>query len=360
MPSQQEVRWSELKVGVLVLLALITLTVLILLMSGSVGGIFTPKIVLRSYFENAAGVKVGAPVNLDGVAIGAVTAVQVVPDPSRKLTPVEVMMKVSSKFRPGLHKDSQTSLSTVGVLGDTVVDINSKLATGPLVQNGDELPTTETPSLQDVIKASQGTIEQVNVILAKLNTIADTLVNGKGSIGLLLNDPSLYNRANATVSELQGVIDDIAKGKGSVGKLVSSDDLYNKLNDTASRLDNISKEIDSGQGSVGKLLKDPTLYNNANQAIASVNNLMTEANQGKGALGLLTKNQQFADRLNDTITKLNDLVTQIDTGNGTVAQLVRNPSIYNNADQMLTETRTLITSIRENPKKYLTFHVKVF
>ena len=37
-----------------------------------------------------------------------------------------------------------------------------------------------------------------------------------------------------------------------------------------------------------------------------------------------------------------------------------NPSLYNNADAMLTESRNLVTQIRENPKKYLTFRVKIF
>ena len=55
MPSQQEVQWSQLKVGVLVIVALVALTALIFLMSGSTGGIFAGKITLRSYFENAQG-----------------------------------------------------------------------------------------------------------------------------------------------------------------------------------------------------------------------------------------------------------------------------------------------------------------
>ena len=72
MPSQQEVQWSQLKVGVLVLVALAVLIGLIFLMSGNTGGIFTGKITVRSYFENSAGLKVGAPVNLEGVTIGNV------------------------------------------------------------------------------------------------------------------------------------------------------------------------------------------------------------------------------------------------------------------------------------------------
>ena len=77
----------------------------------------------------------------------------------------------------------------MGVLGDTVVDINSQVATGPPMQDGDELKTLETPTIQDVVKASQGTIESLNVILAKLNTVVDNLQSGKGSIGQLINDP---------------------------------------------------------------------------------------------------------------------------------------------------------------------------
>ena len=133
MPSQQEVQWSQLKVGVLVIVALAALTALVFLMSGSTGGIFTGKIKLRSYFENAAGIKVGAPVNLEGYTIGNVTAIGIVP--ARKLTPVEVTMKIGSKYRDAVHTDSTSSLETIGVLGDTVVDINSKTATGPPVQN---------------------------------------------------------------------------------------------------------------------------------------------------------------------------------------------------------------------------------
>ena len=79
MPSQQEVQWSQLKVGVLVIVALAALTALIFLMSGTTGGIFTGKITLRSYFENSAGLKVGAPVNLEGVTIGNVTRLKSCP-----------------------------------------------------------------------------------------------------------------------------------------------------------------------------------------------------------------------------------------------------------------------------------------
>ena len=83
-----------------------------------------------------------------------------------------------------------------------MVDINSQVAHGEPLRDGDEVHTLETPSITDVVKASQGTIEQLNVILAKMNTVVDNLQAGKGSVGQLINNPDLYNKANPTVDEL--------------------------------------------------------------------------------------------------------------------------------------------------------------
>jgi phospholipid/cholesterol/gamma-HCH transport system substrate-binding protein len=358
VPSQQEVQWSQLKVGVLVIVALAALSALVFLMSGSTGGIFSRKITLRSYFENSAGLKNGAPVNLEGVTIGTVTDIKIVP--ARKLTPVEVTMKIGSRYRDAVHTDSTSSLETIGVLGDTVVDINSKTATGPAVQNNAELKTNETPNLSDVIKSSQGTIEQLNTILAKVDHLADSLNSTKGSIGELINNPDLYNKAVATLNQLSQLVDTVANGKGSIGKLVADDTLYNHVNDTVARLDKISTELDQGKGTLGKLLKDETLANNLNQTVANADKLLADVNAGKGGLGMIAKDPQFAAKLRDTIDKLDSILNRADSGEGTIGQLVRNPSLYNNLDQSLTETRGLIAAIRENPKKYLTFHVKIF
>ena len=139
MPSQQEVKWSQLKVGVIVLVSVVILTTLLFLMTSSPGWVSsTHKLTVSTYFENSAGLKVGAAVNLQGVTVGTVKSVTVTTAPERKLTPVQVVMKIDSKYQASLHKDSTAALTTVGVLGDTVVDINSQVATGPPLQDGDE------------------------------------------------------------------------------------------------------------------------------------------------------------------------------------------------------------------------------
>jgi phospholipid/cholesterol/gamma-HCH transport system substrate-binding protein len=350
MPSQKQLHWSELRVGITVVVAAITLAVLIFLMT-SAQGLFTRKLQFRVYFDNAEGLRNGAPVRLQGVDVGNVTRVRVVPE--HMPLPVEVTLKVSSRYEDAIHKDSVASLATAGVLGETFVDIDSLHATGPKAQDNDELKAENAPGISDVVRASNTTLQNVNKIV-------DAIQQGKGSIGKFIYDPSLFNKLNDTVTEAQGMVKEVRRGHGTIGKLISDDELYKKLNATVEKLNKIVDAIDRGEGTAGKLIKDPSLYNNANQTVAKVNALMDDVNAGKGALGKFAKDEEFARKLDNTMTRLSNLATKLDQGEGTAGKLFKDPSLYNNADQMLVETRNLVKAIRENPKKYLTIHFKLF
>ncbi len=357
LPSQKQLKWSQLRVGLTVLFASVTLAVLIFLMSGTTG-LFTHKITLLSYFDNAQGLRNGAPVRLAGVDIGNVTGVHVVQH--RPGTPVEIIMRVNTKYIFNIRKDSRTSLSTAGVLGETFIDIDSAQATGPEARNGDTLPTRDTPDIQDVVRASQGTLQNLDALLKRTDRILAFVESGQGSIGKLIYDPLLYNRFADTVNEFKGIVDQIRNGQGSLGKLVSNDEAYNKAMAAVDKLNLIIDDMQQGKGSAGKFLKDPGLYNNANETIANVKKLTDDINAGKGTLGKLTKDEALAQKLDNTITKLSSLTDRLEAGEGTAGKLFKDPTLYNDLDQTLLETRQLVKSIRENPKKYLTFKVKVF
>jgi phospholipid/cholesterol/gamma-HCH transport system substrate-binding protein len=327
MPSQQEVKWSQLKVGIIVMISVLLLCALLFLMTSTSGmGVFTKKLVVTTYFQNSGGLKTGAPVELEGVTIGEVTHVVIVTDPARKLTPVKLVMKLDPRYHSDLRKDSLASLATIGVLGDTVVDISSETATGPELQTGDELKTVNAPNLQDVVKASQGTIESVNLILAKLDKIAA----------------------------------DLNSGKGSAGKLLRDDALYDHLNDTAAKLDKIATQLSGGKGSAGKLLTDDQLYDNLNGTLAHANSLLAEADAGKGSLGILIKDPAFANKLTATVDKLDLLLGNVNSGKGTLGKLATDDAAYTNLNKLLTSSTDLVTAIRADPKKYLTIHMRIF
>jgi phospholipid/cholesterol/gamma-HCH transport system substrate-binding protein len=356
LPSQKQLKWSQLRVGLTVLFASVTLGVLIFVMSGT-GGWFTSKIELRSYFDNAGGLREGAPVRLAGVDIGNVTKVRIVGKP---MTPVEVTMKVNTKYSFNLRKDSVTLLSTAGILGETFVDIDSSAAKGPAATDGDTLAARDQPDIQDVVRASQGTLQNMDSLLKRVDRIVAFIESGQGSIGKVIYSPALYDQLNATVVEFKGLMDEIQSGKGSLGPLLTSDEAYKKVIAAIDKVNTLVDELQQGKGTAGKLLKDPELYNNANKTIANVRQLTDDINAGKGAMGKMTHDQEFADRLQTLVNNLAALSDRLEKGEGSAGMLFKDPALYNNSNQLLVEARDLVKAMRQDPKKYLTIHVKIF
>lgn len=338
--------------------AMAVLIGLIFLMSGSGGGLFARKLRLRAYFENAAGLKDGAPVTLEGVTIGNVIHVHIVPE--RKPKSVEVTMQVGQEYLGALHKTTTASIAQAGVLGDSYVDLSSAHATGPPPEDNAELKASSAPSIQDVIRTSNDSIVEVQTLMLKIGTLVDTLNSKKGSLGMLINDHALADKITTMATDLGTITNAIARGKGSLGKLVNDDSFYERANSAIDRLDKIVTGLDQGQGSMGKLLKDDKFYNNLNAAVANTNQLVAEVNAGKGALGKIAKDPEFAAKLDDTVTRLDSILKSVDEGKGTLGQLLQNRSLYDHADQTMDQTQQLVKSIRDDPKKYLVIRLKLF
>jgi phospholipid/cholesterol/gamma-HCH transport system substrate-binding protein len=358
VPSRKEIQWSQLRVGALVLVAVAVLVGLIFLMSGSTGGVFAPKLKLRSYFANASGLKDGAPVTLEGVTIGNVQHIRVVPE--RNPTPVEVTMRIGEAYLRDLHANSTTAIAQAGVLGDSYVDIDSTHASGPPPQNNAELLATQSPNIQTVISSSQDSIQEISVLIRKVEILMDSINSRKGTLGELINDPAYYAKVSRITDHLEKITGEISEGQGTIGKLINDDTLYARANSAIDNVNRITASLDQGQGTVGKLLKDDTLYNNLNTTVSSANTLIAEINAGKGSLGKLAKDPAFAQKLDDTITRLDSILTTVDEGKGTIGQLVRNRSLYDHVDETMDQAQQLVKAIRQDPKKYFIIRLKLF
>ncbi|WP_216593201.1 hypothetical protein [Sediminibacterium salmoneum] len=74
-----------------------------------------------------------------------------------------------------------------------------------------------TQTLGNVAKASDnlakadlaGSINQLKTAVANLNTVVDKINSDKGSMGKLLNDPTLYNNLNNTIKSANILVDDL-------------------------------------------------------------------------------------------------------------------------------------------------------
>ena len=174
------------------------------------------------------------------------------------------------------------------------------------------------PDFNEVVRSSQSTLQNMDALLKRADRILAFAESGKGSLGKLIYDPTLYDRFSQTVAELKAVVDEIAKGQGSLGQLINSNDAYNKFVATLDKMNAVVDDLQQGKGTAGKFLKDPSLYNNANDTIANLKKVSEDINAGKGTAGRLLKDEELAkeDRHDDDQACGADQQTRSGPGDG--------------------------------------------
>jgi ABC-type transporter Mla subunit MlaD len=101
----------------------------------------THRISLTTYFRSGEGLQSKAPVRVDGVELGSVTSVRVRPELGER--PVEVVMVIATSYDLAIPSDSPVFLTTGGLLGSTLVDIDTRHAQGVRIGNNGVLPSSE-------------------------------------------------------------------------------------------------------------------------------------------------------------------------------------------------------------------------
>ena len=120
-----------------------------------------------------------------------------------------------------------------------------------------------------MVRASQARCKTLDTLVKRLDNILTFIQSGQGSIGKVIYDPQLFDRANAMLIQLQQIVAQAQHStNGSIGKLLNSDELYNKADLAVDNLNKTIDQINSGNGTIGKFIKDPALYDNANQTMA--------------------------------------------------------------------------------------------
>ncbi|MGH9535523.1 MAG: MlaD family protein [Terriglobales bacterium] len=358
MPSRAELKWSQVKVGLVVAIAIAILLVIIFLMTGKAA--FAGKLHIATYVNDAAGLQRGALVNLAGVSIGSVTSVRLAPNPPDPLKPVRVDMAVARDAKAWLRQDSVAELGAVNPLGGAMVNIHRGTLNSPAAVDGTVLRSATATGISQLLITSHTLLQNANDIIERLGALMDQIQSGQGSIGKLLYSEELYDRFNVIAKNVERLTAAINARQGTVGELVYDRAFYAKLNTTLDRLNDTLNRIQHGPGTVAKLINDPSLYNHTDQLVQGLKRTTAQINSGHGAIGVLLRDRQTALHLRDTVKNLDGLLAGLQAGRGTAGQLVTNPALYHHMDSLTTQMRALIKAFRKHPKKYLTIQLKLF
>lgn len=346
MPRTRSLAWAELKIGMVTTFAL-SMTAILIFAVGGTSGFFWQKYPLKVVFMNVAGIKAGSPVRVAGVEVGTVERVQF------SGAGVEVWFTVADDMRPLVTDRSVASIGSISLLGEGSVDITAAPDGTPLrdwqyvragIAEGSIAQLTSEAS--DSIVAAKGLVEDLR--------------KGRGTVGRLFTDDSLYREFDGFMRAAERVTRSIAEGKGSLGQLAQNPSFYNELQQAVANLNAITTRIKNGEGSLGRLMADPDFAKSLSSATESLSTVTGRLSRGEGTAGRLLTDDQLYSRLNDMTARLDTLVQRLNEGQGTAGQLLQDRQLYENINQAVAEMRSLIADIRRDPRKYLNVKVSIF
>jgi len=102
-----------------------------------------------------------------------------------------------------------------------------------------------------------------------LRGITQSINDGTGSLGLLVNDPTLYEDLSATVTR-------VANGEGTFGKLFTEEEVYEDLRRISADVADITRTIREGRGTVGRLVMEEKVYDELLKAVGLLTRSLEE------------------------------------------------------------------------------------
>jgi phospholipid/cholesterol/gamma-HCH transport system substrate-binding protein len=361
MARSKQLTWSELRVGLFVLVGLLVLAVAIFYVTGA--GVWGPKYRLNTFLPEVSGLATGAPVRLDGVEIGNVERITLVPrehgKPPEKMHNIEVGMRLDRKYQNDILTDSVAILVTEGLLGNRYVNIVRGYTGAPL-KDGQSVPGGQEKSMTEVVERSADVLGNLKALSEQIQAIVADVKGGKGTLGKLLTDEQAYNRLNSILGRADQIASTVQSGQGTLGRLVMKDEMGDKVENTVDQINTILADLRAQKGTLGKLLYDPTLYDQAKDALSNGNSLLGDVRAGKGTLGKLVTDETLYNKLRDTSSNLSEATGKLTKDNNTAGKLFNDPQLYDNLTGLSGDMRSLISDFRKNPKKFLSIKLTFF
>jgi phospholipid/cholesterol/gamma-HCH transport system substrate-binding protein len=346
MPRTRSLAWSELKIGIVSLIALAIASVLIFMVSGT-GGFFWQRYSIKTVFSDISGLKEGAPVRVAGVEVGSVKKMDFVGDK------VEVTMEVSKEQMSRITNRSMASLGSVSLLGEAAVDITANSSGASIPEWGYVSSGPAPGSLATAAEAATKGLEQTSELLKNVQ-------EGRGTLGKLVTDDTLYRQLNDFVESAEAVTRGINAGRGTLGRLATDPAAAKSLEQSLENLRMVTARIRNGEGSLGHLINDDTLSKSVTSATNNLDVITGRINKGEGTAGKLITDAELYNRLNSMADRLDKLAASLNQGEGTAGQLLHDKQLYENMNSAVTEMRDLLKEVKADPKKYLNVRVSIF
>jgi len=246
-PVPKSRRKNEIISGIFVLATLALLLVVVVFL-GRHENVFEKHYQIAGLFNSAGGLQQGAEVQLAGINVGSVNAIEFGPQKR-----VKVKMRIKQSEQKRIRTDSIATIRTMGLMGDQFIEITVGSQNEPMIPNGGLIKTRERFELTDLAQIAEPAVKDLAKIIQNLLVLTDSLV-------------ARSNELDAIVDNITDLSNGLQQGKGTIGALLKSDAIYRNLTEildataiTIKNFEEVSRNAGQASAELPALLKEARL-----------------------------------------------------------------------------------------------------
>jgi phospholipid/cholesterol/gamma-HCH transport system substrate-binding protein len=298
---------QKTRLGIFVIISTI-LFVVAVYMIGQGKDMFKKTFTISAYFQNVNGLQNGNNVRYAGIDIGTVKAINMLNDST-----IKIDMSIDEKLTKHIKKDAIATIGSDGLVGNMIVNIVPGKGTATVIENGDIIESFSKIGADDILSTLSVGSENAALLTVDLLKITTEMLEGEGTIGLLLNDTimaqdlkqSVYNLKTASkgatkaIDELTNIISSIKTNDDSVLGMVLNDSISgkqlksivnnletssNEINSILNNINSVVNDFNSSEGAYNYIVRDTALVNNLKSTIKNINEGTEKFNENMEAL----------------------------------------------------------------------------
>ena len=343
-----DTRRLSLIVGAFFIASLVALAIAVLSLT-SESGLFPNQYRIYGHFDNVQGLLPGAPVWMAGKEVGRVEAVEFTEFGSDQ--PILITMRIDRDVQNRVRTDSVASIGTIGVLGDSYIEIQPGSLEGSVLIDGEAIDTLSPTNLYAVLAQGTDALGAVSNLAENLNAVVSDV-----------REEGVITKAASAVNAASNLILEIESGGGLLHSLIfeeSAGGSARSIEGSLASLEAILKQIETGDGVLHSLIySDPDHSSpDLNDAVISIANILEEIENGEGLLHAMIYDAdtgKLSDDAISAVSHLNEILARVENADGTLGLLVSDPKLYEDLSVLLggaqrsTLLRTLVRMARDD------------
>ena len=286
---------QKVRLGLFVIISTVLFVVAVYLI-GQRQNMFQKTFTISAYFQNVNGLQKGNNVRYSGINIGTVKGISMVNDST-----IKVDMTIEEGILSHIKKNAIATIGSDGLVGNMIINIVPGQGIDEVINDGDIIQSYSKIGADDILSTLSVSSENAAILTSDLIKITNSMIKGKGTLALLLNDTIMSKELAQSVKNLNSASREATKTINEVHQIVSS----LRTNDETV-LGMLLNDTISGQNlkAIVKYLESTSLE--MEHVVTNFNSVIDDFKSSDGAYNYVVRDTALVNSLQSTLKNINE------------------------------------------------------